>query len=240
VRVGGHWRYVYRAIDQFGQVIDVFVSPRQDAKAAHRFFERAIGATKVTPVEVTTDPGDGVPGGAVGAAASGVAPYRPVRQQPGRVRPHPADPEWTRLLAPHACHSSGVRSTWPARRTRQSSAGSPAPRPPVRNARGEGFCTNACPAMITSALRSCLSPRIGRSRAFSRPWSHSIRLLAYWSVRCHAAGSSASSTAGYTGARSVVTSTGRTLVEPMACWKNRSAASASRRAQTNTSITWPN
>jgi transposase, IS6 family len=55
VRVGGHWRYVYRAVDQFGRVIDVFVSPRRDAKAAHRFFERAIGATKVTPVEITTD-----------------------------------------------------------------------------------------------------------------------------------------------------------------------------------------
>jgi transposase-like protein len=55
VRVGGQWRYVYRAIDQFGQVIDVFVSPRRDAKAAHCFFERAIGMTKVTPMEVVTD-----------------------------------------------------------------------------------------------------------------------------------------------------------------------------------------
>jgi transposase, IS6 family len=27
VKVIGRWRYVYRAIDQFGQVIDVFVSP---------------------------------------------------------------------------------------------------------------------------------------------------------------------------------------------------------------------
>jgi transposase-like protein len=43
------------AIDQFGQVIDVFVSPYRDAAAARRFFERAIGATRVTPVEVTTD-----------------------------------------------------------------------------------------------------------------------------------------------------------------------------------------
>ena len=33
----------------------MFVSARRDAKAARRFFERAIGATKVTPVEVTTD-----------------------------------------------------------------------------------------------------------------------------------------------------------------------------------------
>jgi transposase-like protein len=55
VKVAGRWRYVYRAIDQFGQVIDVFVSPRRDAAAARRFFERALGATKITPVEVITD-----------------------------------------------------------------------------------------------------------------------------------------------------------------------------------------
>jgi transposase-like protein len=55
VKVAGQWRYLYRAIDQFGQVVDVFVGTRRDAKAAHRFFERAMGATKVTPIEVTTD-----------------------------------------------------------------------------------------------------------------------------------------------------------------------------------------
>ena len=55
VKVAGRWRYVYRAIDQFGQVIDVFVSPRRDVKAARRFFERAIDTTKRAPVEVITD-----------------------------------------------------------------------------------------------------------------------------------------------------------------------------------------
>jgi IS6 family transposase len=55
VKVAGHWRYVYRAIDQFGQVIDVFVSSCRNAGAAQQFFERAIGTTKVTPAEVTTD-----------------------------------------------------------------------------------------------------------------------------------------------------------------------------------------
>jgi transposase-like protein len=55
VKVAGQWRYVYRAIDQFGQVIDVFVSRRRDAAAARRFFEQAIGSTKVTPTEVVTD-----------------------------------------------------------------------------------------------------------------------------------------------------------------------------------------
>jgi IS6 family transposase len=34
VRVAGRWRYVYRAIDQFAQVADVFVSPRRDTRAA--------------------------------------------------------------------------------------------------------------------------------------------------------------------------------------------------------------
>jgi len=62
VKVAGHWRYVYRAIDQFGQVIDVFVSPRRDLKAARRFFEQAIGTTKITPVEIVTDHAPVYPG----------------------------------------------------------------------------------------------------------------------------------------------------------------------------------
>jgi transposase, IS6 family len=49
VKVAGQWRYVYGAIDQFGQVIDVFVATRRDATAAHRFFQRAIGTTRSGP-----------------------------------------------------------------------------------------------------------------------------------------------------------------------------------------------
>jgi transposase-like protein len=55
LKVAGQWRYVYRAVDQFGQVIDVLVSTRRDATAAHRFFQWAIGTTKLRPAEVTTD-----------------------------------------------------------------------------------------------------------------------------------------------------------------------------------------
>jgi transposase, IS6 family len=55
VKVAGQWRYVYRAIDQFGQVIDVFVAPCRDATAARRFFQQAINTTKVTPTQVVTD-----------------------------------------------------------------------------------------------------------------------------------------------------------------------------------------
>ncbi len=55
VKVNGVWRYVYRAIDQDGQVIDVLVSARRDAATARRFFQRALTMLKVTPSEVVTD-----------------------------------------------------------------------------------------------------------------------------------------------------------------------------------------
>jgi IS6 family transposase len=55
VKANGVWRYVYRAIDQYGQVIDVLVAARRDAAAARRFFTRAPKALKVVPAEVVTD-----------------------------------------------------------------------------------------------------------------------------------------------------------------------------------------
>jgi transposase, IS6 family len=48
------WRYVYRAVDQFGQVIDVYVSRRRDLAAARRFFAVALGDHD-RPAEVMTD-----------------------------------------------------------------------------------------------------------------------------------------------------------------------------------------
>jgi transposase, IS6 family len=40
VKVAGRWRCVYRAIDQYGQIVDVCVSPRRDTQAARRFLRR--------------------------------------------------------------------------------------------------------------------------------------------------------------------------------------------------------
>jgi transposase, IS6 family len=36
-------------------VVDVFLSRRRDVRAARRFLERAIGTTKIRPIEVVTD-----------------------------------------------------------------------------------------------------------------------------------------------------------------------------------------
>ena len=55
VKVNGLWRYVYRAVDQHGQVIDVLLTVHRDAAAAHRFFTRALRMLKVIPSEVVTD-----------------------------------------------------------------------------------------------------------------------------------------------------------------------------------------
>jgi transposase, IS6 family len=54
VKVAGRWRYVYRAVDQHGQVIDVYVSPRRGVAAARRFFTAALAAHG-EPDEVVTD-----------------------------------------------------------------------------------------------------------------------------------------------------------------------------------------
>ena len=42
VKVSGVWRYVYRAVDQHGQVIDVHVSQRRDIASARMFFTAAL------------------------------------------------------------------------------------------------------------------------------------------------------------------------------------------------------
>ena len=42
VRVNGVWRYVYRAVDQHGQVIDVYVSKRRNIAAARHFLTSSL------------------------------------------------------------------------------------------------------------------------------------------------------------------------------------------------------
>jgi len=54
VKVAVRWRFVYRAVDQHGQIIDVYVSARRDTRAARRFFATALGVHD-EPTEVVTD-----------------------------------------------------------------------------------------------------------------------------------------------------------------------------------------
>ena len=54
VKIAGRWTYLYRAVDQHGQVIDVLGCERRDAAAARALFARAL-TYGPAPVEVTTD-----------------------------------------------------------------------------------------------------------------------------------------------------------------------------------------
>ncbi|MDQ6613810.1 MAG: IS6 family transposase [Actinomycetota bacterium] len=54
VRVSGRWMYLHRAVDQYGQVIDVLLADKRDLPAARRFFQHAL-AGSTAPVEVNTD-----------------------------------------------------------------------------------------------------------------------------------------------------------------------------------------
>jgi transposase-like protein len=54
VKVAGRWVYLYRAIDQFGQVIDVLVAEKRDLAATRRFFTQALDHSP-RPAEVNTD-----------------------------------------------------------------------------------------------------------------------------------------------------------------------------------------
>jgi hypothetical protein len=60
--------YLYRAIDQFGQVIDVLAAEKRDMAATRRF---------------------GLPARPRGADSGRLAPHRALRQQPDRIRPRP-------------------------------------------------------------------------------------------------------------------------------------------------------
>ena len=55
LKVGGRWRYVHRPIDQYGQVIDVYVARKRDSAAARAFFQRALTTAGAAPSEIVTD-----------------------------------------------------------------------------------------------------------------------------------------------------------------------------------------
>ena len=55
MKVARRWRDVYRAIDQYGQIIDVLVAARRDTQSARRFFFATALRVHGEPIEVVTD-----------------------------------------------------------------------------------------------------------------------------------------------------------------------------------------
>jgi hypothetical protein len=56
VRVGGKWKYLFRAIDKHGQLIDFKLSDRRNTRAAYRFLRGAVKRMSDYPSgSITTD-----------------------------------------------------------------------------------------------------------------------------------------------------------------------------------------
>ena len=55
VKISGKQRYLWRAVDQDGEVVDVFLQARRDGKAAKRFFKRLLRSHQAEPRKIVTD-----------------------------------------------------------------------------------------------------------------------------------------------------------------------------------------
>jgi putative transposase len=55
IRINGRIHYLWRAVDQNGQVVDILVQTRRDRAAAERFFRHLIHRTHTVPHTVITD-----------------------------------------------------------------------------------------------------------------------------------------------------------------------------------------
>ncbi len=55
VKIGGKQHYLWRAVDQDGEVIDVFLQKRRDGAAAKRFFKRLLRKHQGEPRKIVTD-----------------------------------------------------------------------------------------------------------------------------------------------------------------------------------------
>ena len=55
VKINGVQHYLWRAVDQDGDVIDVYLQKRRDSKTAKRFFKRLLRANQGEPWKIVTD-----------------------------------------------------------------------------------------------------------------------------------------------------------------------------------------
>jgi putative transposase len=55
IKINGEWQYLWRAVDQHGNVLDILVQSRRDAKAAKRFMAKLIKKHCRTPRVLVTD-----------------------------------------------------------------------------------------------------------------------------------------------------------------------------------------
>jgi putative transposase len=55
VKIGGKQQYLWRAVDQEGEVVDVHLQSRRDGNVAKRFFRRLLNKQRSEPRKIVTD-----------------------------------------------------------------------------------------------------------------------------------------------------------------------------------------
>ena len=55
IKIGGKTHYLWRTVDQHGNVLDILVTSRRDAKAATRFFRKLLTGLEYAPRVLVTD-----------------------------------------------------------------------------------------------------------------------------------------------------------------------------------------
>src|SRR5687767_11525661 len=116
VRVGGRWRYLYRAVDGTGQTIDFLLSAKRDKRAARRFFRRALGRDNTRhPRTIVTDRLKSYPGALWAMKRAGEL-WRFTRHRRGRWLNNRIEQDHRRVKR-RTWPMLGFQSFWTARRT---------------------------------------------------------------------------------------------------------------------------
>src|ERR671914_1071285 len=116
VRVGGGWRYLYRAVDGTGQTIDFLLSAKRDKRAAKRFFRQALARGNTRHLRtVVTDRLKSYPGAIRELKRDGEM-WRFVRHRRGRWLNNRVEQDHRRVKR-RTGPMLGFQGFWTARRT---------------------------------------------------------------------------------------------------------------------------
>ena len=91
VTIQGQRQYLWRAVDQDGDVIDILVQPRRNRRAAERFFRKLLKGQRSEPRRLVTDKLRSYCAAHRTIMPSVIHVTETLRQQPGRSLP-PANP----------------------------------------------------------------------------------------------------------------------------------------------------
>ncbi|MEN3213897.1 IS6-like element ISMex25 family transposase [Methylorubrum populi] len=79
IKVRGEWRYLYRAVDKYGNPVDFLLTANRDLDAAKRFFRKMLADQPLlAPDRIGTDGASTYPPAIVAAKSDGFLPHAPL------------------------------------------------------------------------------------------------------------------------------------------------------------------